>query len=166
MMRTMLIATLLLFGSNAWGQNWQLRAIQHVSLSAESPDNRSEGMEFSLFRNFTFSEKTYIVGGISWTTNSWANHVLLKVGASNEFATYKNWSFSTQLELGNGIALFTPSPLYTYDIQGLIFMNLHTKKENQWSLGVGLQFISTPQYKKYSSNFTSVNLPLSFRYHF
>lgn len=166
MMRTLIVATLILFTCTAQGQNWQIRGIQHVSLTTKKPVNVWEGMEFSMFRHFTFNENMDIVGGISWTTNSWANHALIKLGATHEFAKHKNWSFSTQLAFGNGVALFTPSPLYTYDIQGLVYANYHTKKDNLWSIGIGLQFISTPGYRAYSTVYNSTTLPISLRYCF
>ncbi len=165
MMRLFTIVFLLLLASNVIGQNWQIRGVQHINLTGEAIDNRLEGMTISGFYNYHINEKTSIVGGLTWNTNSWANHILLKVGAEFELRKKNNWSVSTQLEVGNGVALFSPSLLYTFEVQGIFFANYHTKKNNLWGVGLGLQNIVTPGYAKYGV-FSTANLPISIRYQF
>ncbi len=165
MIRFLTIAIVLFLTSNVLGQNWQIRGVQHINFFPTGADNRLEGIEFSGFYNYQLNEKTTIVGGLTWNTNSWANHILLKVGAEFELARKNSWSVSTQLEVGNGIALFSPSPLYTFDMQGILFANYHTEKDNQWGIGLGLQNIVTPEYSTYGV-FSTANLPISIRYQF
>ncbi len=84
MTRFFTIVLLLLLSSNVIGQNWQIRVVQHINFTGEAFDSRLEGMTISVFYNYHINEKTSIVGGLTWNTNSWANHVLLKVGVEFE----------------------------------------------------------------------------------
>lgn len=165
MIRFFTIAFVLLLTSSVIGQNWQIRGVQHINFFAEGADNRLEGIALSGFYNYHLNKKTTILGGLTWNTNSWANHIILKVGAEFELWKKNNWSVSTQLKVGNGIALFSPSPLYTFELQGILFVNYHTEKDNQWGVGLGLQNIVTPGYAKYGI-FSTSNLPIAIRYQF
>lgn len=165
MIRLIIFSTLLILSCTVKGQNWQIRGIQHINLYSEGADNRLEGLELSGFYNYHLNENTSIHGGLTLNSNSWANHILFKLGVEFEIKKYNTWSFSTQLEVGNGIALFSPSPLYTFDMQGILFANYHTDKDNIWSIGVGMQNIVTPAYEKFGI-YSTVNLPISLRYRF
>ena len=165
MIRALIFTILLSLSFNAESQNWQIRGIQHINFYPEGADNRLEGLELSGFYNYPLNEKTSIHGGLVWNSNSWANHILIKLGVEFEIKKYSTWSFSTQLEVGNGLALFTPSLLYTFDMQGVLYANYHTGKDNIWSIGLGLQNIVTPAYEKYGI-YSTANLPISIRYRF
>tara|TARA_B100000508_G_scaffold141093_1_gene146516 strand:+ start:14354 stop:14875 length:522 start_codon:yes stop_codon:yes gene_type:complete len=173
-MRKLILISIILFSVNlAFSQNWRLRSNCYVTTSSDLPLRYIEGISFSGFYSYRFKPDTSILlvnqvyGGLSFSTNSWANHLLAKIGFSPHIKSWKKWSSNADIEIGNGIALFKPKPLYTIDFQSTVYMNYHTLKDNLWGIGLGIQYISTPGYKKYTTiEQFEPNMLLSLRYAF
>lgn len=167
MKKLFLLLIILLAIHSVYSQNWRIRANTYITTSNMLPLKYFEGISLSgLYSKKIGQQNNRLYGGITFNTNSWSNHVLAKLGYSYKWKTWTNWSFSQDIEIGNGIALFTPNPLYTFDFVTLGYFNFHTAKENSWGIGVGIQLITTPGYKTFSSIYSQYNLPISFRYCF
>ena len=148
------------------GQNWGIQTSMLVQPIKKSFDNRFDGASFQMYYKKTFYEKLHFIAGIEGQINSWGNHVLLIVGGEYIYFKNERWSSNVRLNIGNGIALFQPNLLYSFNSKGQIFWNYRTKKQNIWGIGVGLQLMITPEYKSYSSIYSTVNVPVTLQYNF
>lgn len=173
MKKLVFILTLIFIVNFAFSQNWRIRANSYVTTSSDLPLRYIEGISLSGFYSYRFKPDTAILdvtqvyGGVSVLSNSWANHVLVKIGVSFHLKTWGKWSSNADIEIGNGVALFEPKSLYSFEIQSTIYMNYSTSKNNKWGVGLGWQRIVTPGYKNIIPiEKQTYNILLSLRYAF
>lgn len=160
------LAFIFSFG-HSFGQNWDMQTgILFQPSRQELPNTNLNGLYISSNYSFTQFNHFTLFGGLEFQGNSWANHLLVNTGIKYPFFQKDNWLFDTQLSIGNGMALFQPTLLYSHSSKILFFANYMTKKENHWGIGIGAQFITTPSYKNFSTNFNAWNLPLVARFGF
>ena len=157
----------IIFCSNfVQAQHWGVQTTMLLQPIKKSFDNGFEGASIQVNYRKAFNEKTILLAGIEGQVNSWANHALLVVGGEYTYFKNKRWSSNVLLNLGNGVAFFDPNALYSFNSKGQVFWNYHTKNENSWGIGVGLQYFVTPKYNVYSSIYSSVNVPVTIQYNF
>lgn len=151
----------------SYSQNWDARTgiIFQPNLDG-TPTTSLNGIYFSSHYSFKEYKRFKLMGGLEFQGNSWANHLLINIGLTYNLVQKENWTFETELTLGNGLAAFQPAPLYSHSSKMLFIANYITKKQNCWGVGVGPQFITTPSYKNFSTNFNAWNLPLVVRFGF
>lgn len=150
----------------AQAQSWGVQTSMYVQPIKKPMDNRFEGASLQVNYKKPWNEKINLLAGLEGQINSWGNHVFLIVGGEYTYFTNEKWSSNVLLNLGNGFALFEPMPLYSFNTKGQIFWNYHTRKQNNWGIGVGVQFLVTPKYKNYSSIYSTVNMPITLRFNF
>jgi hypothetical protein len=156
----------------ALAQKWQIRADLHISPQGlfssldEVPDNSLAGTSLSMHYTHNLDDQFNVFGGLEFQGNSIANHTLIKVGGAYHFLRRENSFFSAQAEIGNGIALFSQRPLYSFSSSILFYWNYKSKKENHWSFGPGIQYFTTPDYALFSERFSFFSIPLSLKYTF
>lgn len=161
-----------LFPTILFSQSWQIRS--DILLSPEGlfssmeevADNSFAGVAFSVNYTHTLNDQFNIYGGLELQGNSIANHTLIKVGGSFHFYHREISFLSTHAEIGNGVALFSQRPLYSFSSSVLLYWNYITKKENHWSIGPGIQYFTTPGYSKFSKKFGFFTIPISLKYSF
>lgn len=166
MKRIITVFSAIILSNIALSQKWSIETSAYIQPFKKSIDNAFEGASLQLRYNKHLNEKIAFQAGVEFQSNSWSNHVLLSLGGAYTFYTKNNWSSDLQINIGNGIALFSPQPLYSFNSKGQLFWNYHTQKENVWGIGVGVQFFTTPSYKRYSTVFNTFNFPISVRYAF
>lgn len=157
---------------NSYSQNWQARTDFIISPDGlfsnvkEKGDNGIGGATLSVQYIYQLSRKFDVSGGLEFYGNSIANHTLIKLAGSFNFLHREKDYLTIQAEIGNGIALFSPRPLYSMNSSILFYWNYITKKNSVWSLGIGAQYFSTPRYSSYSKRYKFFTIPTSLKYSF
>jgi hypothetical protein len=130
------------------------------------PGNSWNGMFFNASYTHLISEEMHLIAGLEFQSNSWANHLFVNLGIDYKLLNREPWFLDAQLSFGNGLSLFQQKPLYSIHARALLFWNYKTTKNNIWGIGSGVNYISTPGYSKYSSNYRAVNFPIVLRFGF
>lgn len=151
-------------GLNGFAQKWEVQSsIMLQPNFSKLPGNALNGWQVSGFYNLPSKDKFTFGAGLEFQGNSWANHLLIMLKLDYGFFEKGKWSADAQFQVGNGIALYRKESLSTFNAKFLVFGNYKTEKNTLWSVGTGLQFITTPEYEKFSSIYRAVNLPLVIR---
>lgn len=133
---------------------------------ANVPGTALNGLSLLVNYHHEMTEKWSVGGGLEFQGNSFGNHLLLQLQTSYFLYDKSNWSTNVNVQVGNGIAMYRPNPLYTFNTRLLIFENFKTTKKHQWSFGTGFQYITTPAYSNYSSKHAAFNFPMVVKYRF
>ena len=153
------------FSSSA--QNLEIQtSLFYVFQPKDLPGNSLEGTGFSMNYGFYHTNHVRLTGGVEFQGNSWANHVLVNAGISYALITKPKYQAEIQLIAGNGLALFKPSPMYSFSPEANVFLNYITKRNNQWGIGTGIQYMITPAYETISPVYRMWTLPVHLRYRF
>jgi hypothetical protein len=130
------------------------------------PGTALNGLSLLLNYRHEMTEKWNVGGGLEFQGNSFGNHLLLQLQTSYFLLDKNNWSTDVNIQMGNGIAMYRPNVLYTFNTRLLIFENFKTTKQHQWSFGTGFQYITSPGYSNYSSKHAAFNFPMVVKYRF
>ena len=155
-----------------FSQSWQIRADFQISPEGlfssqdEVADNSLAGASLSINYIYKLENQFNVYGGLEFQGNSIANHTLIKIGSSYHFFKRKNSFLSAHAEIGNGIALFSQRALYSFSSGLLFYWNYESKKQNQWSIGPGIQYFTTPSYSAFSKRYGFFMIPISLKYSF
>ena len=166
MKKSYLTVIFLIFVSYSWAQKFDIQSQFFWQPFHSSNENAKDGFGFNMNYLHEIHPKIKLLGGIGFQINPISSHFLIELGSNFRFYEKKKISFSLHTSIGNGLALFSPKPLYSLNAKGLFFVNYETKKNNFWSLGTGFQYFTTPKYEYYSTIYQFSNFPLVLKFSF
>jgi hypothetical protein len=150
---------------NVQGQRWEFQSgIAFQPSFSNELMNSWNGLFVNTSYFVDFNDKQKLFARLAFESNAWANHVIPGAGFYWRFLERDKWNMHFDFSAAFGVALFRPKLLFSGKNQTTLFFNYPTRKNHEWGLGLGIQHIYTPQYKKYSSVFQSLSFPIVLRW--
>jgi len=168
MNRILLFISIFLSTFFTFAQRWEVQAgvVASFSTSSVLPENNWSGIYLAGRYHYTLTEKNTIFSGLTVQNNDWGNHLLLALGTEYELLNKGIITGNIAYTAENGWALFSPKALFTHSSKLLLIGEYKLKNEHKIGIGTGVQYITTPSYRDYSSIYQSWNMPFLIRFTF
>lgn len=122
--------------------------------------------------NYTYAPQylSLFVDG-NWAVSHLGNEVTIGTGVGLPFAFYKKgkkkkwFEICVYLKVNNGVTLFRPSPMYTFQGAAGVQFEWSISKKMGMYVDVSGRYSYTPDYKEYSSIFSFWQMPVALGFH-
>ena len=165
MKNTLIISILLtvLAFSKVFSQELSIAVTPYRLITAGNQfDAGSGGTALAISYRENFKGNFNWFGGLEAGTALWGTQLLADAGLIYEKSLSPVWAWEATAGLQQGIALFRPSPLYTFGITSTIGIQANVSKKSSLAFNTGLRYIFCPRFSSYSSIASSLQIPLSF----
>jgi hypothetical protein len=104
------------------------------------------------------------LAGMEFNSVSWGNNFVSNLGVSYAKPISGKWSWSITASTQQGVALFKPSPLYSWGLSGIAAISFQLTAKSAICLGSGLKYYDCPEYARYSLISHYLDFPVEIHY--